>query len=174
MEVNKGKVAEQIISSIYKFRISAGNVCGFTADDLGKEYIQMVNSGVLANQYPPAWHSRPKDSVYISPAYTFLLSNTPVDYQFWLDVGSRGWYERIFQPLTNPHVLNRHWPIGNPWRDAEEVELNTKTMETVSFGLIHRCRYGLFFCLTESDERGFEQKGLFIQTLNNIILPTSR
>ena len=172
-DMNKGMVAEQIISSINKFRNTVGGFVDSTESGIGEEYILMVKSGMLANQYPRSWHTRPKDSVYISPAYTYLLSNTPADYQFWLDVGSRGWYERIFQPLTNPHILNRNWTMGNPWRDIEEIKLNTMTMKRISSGLIHRCKHGIYFCLTETDERGFEQKGLLIQSLNKILRPTS-
>ena len=170
-DISKGKVAEQIISSVHKFRNTAMTVLGLTAGEIGEEYIRMVKSGMLANQYPRSWHSRPTDSVYISPSYTFLLSNSPAEYQFWLDVGSRGWYERIFQPLTNPHVLNRDWPVGKPWRDTEEMELNSQTMKLISTGLVHRCRKSIYFCLTETDESGFDQKGLFIQSLNKIIRP---
>ncbi len=163
---DKGQITEQIIDSIRKFRLSAGEVLGFTNLQLGSEYYQMVKTGILANQYPRSWIRRPKDAVYLTPAYTYLLSNTPTDYQFWLDVGSRGWYERIFQPLTNPHVLNRDWEIGLPWRDIEEVALNRENLNRLSTGLIHRCRKGIFFCLTKTDERGFEQKGLLIKSLN--------
>lgn len=105
----------------------------------------------------------------MSPAYTFLLSNKPAVYQFWLDVGSRGWYERIFQPLTNPHVLHRDWEIGRPWRDIEEVALARKNLVCLSNGLIYRCKKGIFFCLTDTDDRGFEQKGLLIQSLNKVM-----
>jgi hypothetical protein len=128
----------------------------------------MVKTGILANQYPKSWIRRPKDAVYLTPAYTFLLSNTPSDYQFWLDVGSRGWYERIFQPLTNPHVLHRDWETGLPWRDTEEIIYNLQNLSRLSAGLIHRCRKGIIFCLTNTDERGFEQKGLLIQSINKI------
>ena len=166
---DKSQIAEQIIDSIRKFRLSAGEVLGFNNLHLGSEYYRMVKTGILANQYPKSWTQRPKDAVCLTPAYTFLLSNTPVDYQFWLDVGSRGWYERIFQPLTNPHVLNREWEIGLPWRDIEEVALNHESLNRLSTGLIRRCRKGIFFCLTNTDERGFEQKGLLIKSLNNIL-----
>lgn len=164
-----GQISEYIIDSIRKFRLSAGNVLGFTNLQLGAEYYRMVKTGILANQYPKSWTHRPKDAVYLTPAYTFLLSNTPADYQFWLDIGSRGWYERIFQPLTNPHILNREWEIGQLWRDTEEIALNHENLNRLSCGLIRRCRKGIYFCLTNTDERGFEQKGLLIQSLNRII-----
>ncbi len=164
-----GQISEQIIDSIRKFRLSAGDVLEFTNLQLGSEYYRMVKTGILANQYPKSWTHRPKDAVYLTPAYTFLLSNTPTYYQFWLDVGSRGWYERIFQPLTNPHVLNRDWKIGRPWRDTEEVALNRESLNRLSSGLIRRCRKGIFFCLTNTDEHGFEQKGLLIKSLNKVL-----
>lgn len=164
-----GQISEHIIDSIRKFRLSAGNVLGFTNLQLGAEYYRMVKTGILANQYPKSWTHRPKDAVYLTPAYTFLLSNTPADYQFWLDIGSRGWYERIFQPLTNPHILNRDWEIGQLWRDTEEIALNHENLNRLSSGLIRRCRKGIYFCLTNTDERGFEQKGLLIQSLNRIL-----
>jgi hypothetical protein len=165
---DKGQISERIIDSIRKFRFSAGDVLGFTNLQLGVEYYRMVKTGILANQYPKSWTHRPKDAVYLTPAYTFLLSNTPADYHFWLDVGSRGWYERIFQPLTNPHILNRDWEIGLPWRDTEEVALNHESLTRLTSGLIRRCRKGIFFCLTNTDEHGFEQKGLLVQSLNRI------
>jgi len=165
----KGQITEQIIDSVKKFRHSAGEILGLDHIQLGHEYYQMVKAGVLANQYPKAWIQRPPDAVYLSPAYTFLLSNAPADYQFWLDVGSRGWYERIFQPLTNPHVLHRDWEIGHPWRDIEEISLSRKTLVCLTNGLINRCKKGLFFCLTDTDDRGFEQKGLLIQSLNKVM-----
>ena len=168
-DISKATITNQIIQSVQKFRLSAGEVQRFTPDQLGSEYYRMVKNGVLANQYLQSWTQTPDDSVYLAPAYTFLLNNRPVDYQFWLDVGSRGWYERIFQPLTNPHVLHRDWQIGNPWRDIEEQKLNLESLTTLSTGLIRRCRKGITFCLTETDEHGYEQKGLLIQALNDLL-----
>jgi hypothetical protein len=131
----------------------------------------MVKTGILANQYQNLWDKRPDNAIFLTPAYTYLLSNSFVDYQFWLDVGSRGWYERIFQPLTNPHVLHRDWQQGSPWRDIEELSQNRDNLFRLSTGLIRRCRKGIFFCITDTDARGFEQKGLLIQTLSKIIKP---
>jgi len=165
----KATITNQIIQSVQKFRLSAGKVQHFTPDQLGSEYYTMVKNGVLANQYLQSWDQTPDDAVYLAPAYTFLLSNRPVDYQFWLDVGSHGWYERIFQPLTNPHVLHRDWHLGNPWRDIEEQKLNLESLTTLTTGLFRRCRKGITFCLTETDEHGYEQKGLLIQALNDLL-----
>ena len=164
-----GVTTEQIVTSVNNFRQSAGKVLGFSNDVLGSEYFGMVKAGVLANQYPKSWQSKSENSVYLLPAYTYLLSNTPVNYQFWLDVGSSGWYERIYQPLTNPHILNRGWEIGNSWSDLEEVSFNLGNLEKITTGLIRRCKKGLYFCLTETDERGLDQKGLLIQAINKSI-----
>ena len=32
---------------------------------------------------------------------TFLMMNRPVTAQFWLDVGSSGWHQRLAQPLDH-------------------------------------------------------------------------
>ena len=128
----------------------------------------MVKTGVLANQYLRSWTEAPPGKVLLAPAYTFLLYNKAVDFQFWLDIGSRGWYERIYQPLTNPHVLHRGWNMGDLWTDVEETQLNITTLTCLTTGLIRRCKTAIYGCLTETDERGFEQKGLLLQSLNSI------
>ena len=53
-----------------------------------------------------------KKGLLIAPAYTFLLNNRAVDYQFWLNIGSEGWSRRLYQPLTHPYVLSRGWLPG--------------------------------------------------------------
>ena len=91
--------------------------------DLGKEYIQMVQRWCYCSTiYPQLADHKTEDAVFIAPAYTFLISNYPVDVQFWLDVGNRSWAERLYQPLTHPYVLSRNWLMDKPWTDVEEVE----------------------------------------------------
>lgn len=51
------------------------------------------------------WQEVDRNVVLLAPAHTFLMMNQPVDHQFWLDIGSRGGYERLYQPLTHPYVL---------------------------------------------------------------------
>lgn len=167
-DYNKAQISSQIIESIQKFRQSSGEVLAFSQEELGAEYFKMVKTGVLANQFLQTWTDKSTNAVFLAPAYTFLLNNRPVEYQFWLDVGSRGWYERIYQPLTNPHVLHRNWHIGTPWRDAEELSLNLENLSCITTGLIRRCKKKIYCFLTDLDERGYEQKGLLVQALNSV------
>lgn len=169
-DYSKAEITDRVVDSIRKFRQSAGLIFGFDNLDLGSEYYKMVKTGILANQYLRSWTKRPSGHVHLAPAYTFLLNNYPVEYQFWLDVGSRGWYERIYQPLTNPHVLHRYWDPKSVWRDSEEHSQNIKSLGNLSTGLIRRCKNRIFFCITDTDERGFEQNGLLIQAINRVIL----
>jgi hypothetical protein len=87
------------------------------------------------------------------------MMNRPVTVQFWLDVGSNGWVERLFQPLTHPHVLARGWQVGRPWTDADEVESSRKSLARLVSGLLHRCRARVHLGLSELGEGGFEQRG---------------
>ncbi|MFH1906831.1 MAG: UvrD-helicase domain-containing protein, partial [Chloroflexota bacterium] len=109
------RVAASLIESVRKFRIALepatedlrglkdlGGLGG-----LGKEYIAMLQDGVIAAQYLEAWHTPETEAVLVAPATTFLMMNRPVTVQFWLDPGSGGWAERLFQPLTQPYVLSR-------------------------------------------------------------------
>jgi hypothetical protein len=72
------------------------------------------------------------------------MSNHPVDYQFWLDAGSRTWVERLYQPLTHPYVLSRQWTTGRLWTDAEEMAYSQVSLYKILAGLIRRCRKGVF------------------------------
>jgi len=56
------------------------------------------------------------------------MRNKPVTYQFWLDIGSQGWWARLDQPLTQPYVLNRNWQHGKQWTDLEEFETIRKPL----------------------------------------------
>ncbi len=115
--LDAGRVTANLIESIQKFRWVAGETLAAEGQPLGKEYLQMVQAGVIAAQYIQDWQTDPAGSVLLAPAYTYLMSNRPVEVQFWLDIGSRGWFERLYQPLTHPYVLSRQWPLGRLWTD---------------------------------------------------------
>jgi hypothetical protein len=135
----------------------------------GKEYVELVRDGVVAAQYLRGWEEAAEDAVLLAPAYTFLMGNRPVDYQFWLDVGGRGWAERLYQPLTHPYVLSRRWPAGVPWTDIEEIESSQEALYRLALGLVRRCRRAIYLGLSQLSESGYEHKGAFLAALQRLL-----
>ncbi len=166
---DNGQVAANLVESIRVFRRVIGDTLAEAGIDIGKEYIQMVNDGVIAAQYIPRWQSQSQDAVFIAPAYTFLISNYPVDVQFWLDVGNRTWAERLYQPLTHPYVLSRNWSSDRLWTDTEEVETSVQLLYALVCGLLNRCRRRLYLGLSEYNEQGYEQRGPLLQAFHRIL-----
>ncbi len=162
-------VAAQLIESVQKFRWATSGITEGESQSTGQEYIQMVLEGVIAAQYLQPWQDRTEDAVFIAPAYTFLMSNQPVSYQFWLDVGSMGWWERLYQPLTHPVVLSRHWPGGRQWTDADEFAANQQSLERLISGLLNRCSEKIFLCASGMNERGEEPRGPLLQVIQTIL-----
>ncbi len=94
--------------------------------DVNQEFIAVLESGTLAAQSIEAVRSQAgQDAVILAPAYTYLVNNRPVRYQFWLDIGSQGWWSRLDQPLTQPYVLNRNW---NPATNGQTA-MNTQPIK---------------------------------------------
>lgn len=171
------RVASSLVDSVRHFRQSLESTYLYQADGarfphLGKEYIQMLQDGVIAASYVEGWRSQNKDAVLVAPAHTFLMMNRPVTAQFWLDVGSSGWHMRLAQPLTHPYVLTREWEPGRIWTDADEVETSRLSMARVVSGLLHRCRERVYLCLAELGETGFEQRGDLLRAFQ-MVLQTS-
>jgi len=166
---NAAAVAANLVESVRKFRWAAGELLATEGIELGQEYLQMVQEGVIAAQYLGSWAELPEDAVYLAPAYTFLMSNRPVDVQFWLDVGGRGWYERLYQPLTHPHVLSRHWVEGSPWTDVEEVTTNQASLRRLALGLTLRCRKAIYLGLSGVNEQGYEHKGELLRGIDQAL-----
>ncbi len=164
-----GQVTANLVDSIRKFRRVVGNSLTETGMDLGKEYIEMVQDGVIAAQYIPSWQSQEEDAVFIAPAYTFLISNYPVKVQFWLDIGNRSWSERLYQPLTHPYVLSRNWSADNIWTDVQEVETGEQVLYALVFGLLNRCQRKIYLGLSEYNEQGYEQRGPLLHAFHRIL-----
>jgi hypothetical protein len=167
------RVASSLVDSVRHFRQSLESTYlfqdGARFPHLGKEYIQMLQDGVIAASYVEGWRSQNKDAVLVAPAHTFLMMNRPVTAQFWLDVGSSGWHQRLAQPLTHPHVLTREWEPGRIWTDADEVETSRIAMARVVSGLLHRCRERVYLCLAELGESGFEQRGDLLRAFQRVL-----
>ena len=167
------RVASSLVDSVQHFRQSLEATYlyqgGARFPHLGKEYIQMLQDGVIAASYVEGWRTQNKDAVLVAPAHTFLMMNRPVTAQFWLDVGSSGWHQRLAQPLTHPHVLTREWEPGRMWTDADEVETSRLAMARVVSGLLHRCRERVYLCMAELGESGFEQRGDLLRAFQRVM-----
>jgi hypothetical protein len=166
--IDAGIVTANLIESVQKFRWAIGDAL-FEISTIGKEYLRTINDGLVAAQYLTSW-SHTSTGVLLAPAYSFLLSNRLVDYQFWINVGSRGWYERLEQPLTHPFVLSRNWPPGQTWNDLDEVEAGERQLARLVQGLICRCRKGIFLGISELDEQGYEETGLLIRSIQDVLV----
>jgi hypothetical protein len=170
------RIASSLIESIKKFRYAMepsttnltglGDLSGF---DLGKEYIAMLEDGVIAAQYLESWRTENKETVLVAPAHTFLMMNHPGVVQFWLDPGSSGWVQRLSQPLTHPYVLSRHWESGRLWTDSDEVNAETEALARLAGGLLSRCREKLFLAIADLSETGFEQRGTLLRAFQKVI-----
>jgi hypothetical protein len=132
---------------------------------VGREYLAMLQEGVIAAQYLEAWQSSPAEAVLIAPAHTFLMMNQPATVQFWLDVGSGGWWERLFQPLTQPYVLSRAWERDRIWTDADDIAANQQALSRLVTGLLRRCKERVYLGMTDLGESGFEQRGPLLKAI---------
>jgi hypothetical protein len=171
-DLNAGATAANLIESVQKFRrglLPQATGEGEPAKELGLEYMDMVERGVVAAQYVSSWQTHTQDAVLLVPAYTFLMMNRPVSVQFWLDAGSGAWAERIYQPLTHPHVLRRDWPEGQVWADEDEVRVRDEALVRLILGLTARCRSRVYLAYSELNERGYEQRGPILQAVQRLL-----
>lgn len=163
-----GAITANLIESIQKFRWAIGDALP-EGKSLGQEYLEMVQDGVVAAQYIRSWQTTPEEAVLLAPAYTFLMTNRPVTVQFWLEAGSSAWWERLYQPLTQPYVLSRAWPGDRPWTDTEEYEARQETLYRLVLGLLRRCRRTVYLALSELGEQGFEQQGPLLKAFQQVL-----
>jgi hypothetical protein len=170
-DFDAAETAANLIDSAVKFRQMLEETgTTLTHKSPAREYVEMVGQGIIADQYLRGWDGADEDAVLLAPAYTFLLSNRPVDYQFWLNVGGRGWSERLYQPLTNPYVLTRDWPEQRKWMDYDEVEVARDALFRLTTGLVRRCRKQIYLGFSELGEQGYEQRGDLLQAVQRMLM----
>ena len=177
-----GEVAANLIESIRKFRRVAaltpvirvdaeGNATEVLPDNdaLNRDYLQMLEQGLVAALYTRSWTPAPAEAGLIAPVYPYLMSNRPVDYQIWLNAGSSGWWESIAQPLTHPYVLSADWQPDAQWRDEDEVKTQLDSLYRLTLGLTRRCRKHIYIANSEIGEHGYEQRGRLLLALQQML-----
>jgi superfamily I DNA/RNA helicase len=137
--------------------------------NVGQEYVHVLEKGILAAQsYSSQALQGLSDAVFLGPAFSFLMRNRPVTHQFWLDIGSQGWWARLDQPLTQPYVLSRSWQTGQQWTDNNEYTANQQTLAMLTTGLLRRCNSHIYLCSVSVNERGLEERGQLMLALQTI------
>ena len=170
-DYDAGQMAAGLIESATKFRHALRGAT-FEGESEGKAYVEMVEHGVLAALHLGPWQAQPEDAVLLAPAYTFLMTNRPVDYQFWLKAGSNAWWERIYQPLTHPYVLTRRWireKADKVWSDTDEFEARQAALHRLTLGLLRRCRKKVYLGISDLGERGYEEKGPLLKVIQRVL-----
>jgi hypothetical protein len=162
-------VTARLIESVQKFRRVTGPLLATEDRPLGLEYLSMIENGVLAAQYLGSWTETDENAVLIAPAYTFVMMNRPVDMQIWLDIGSVGWWQRLYQPLTHPIVLSRRWQPDAQWTDVHEYATNQQALTRLTTGLLRRCRSRLYLRLSSINAQGDEQRGPLLQAVQTLL-----
>jgi len=137
--------------------------------DLNHEFIKMHEDKVFSPFYPDQFQNKAEPSILFAPITSFLQMNLNADYQFWLDIGSPAWWERIYQPLTHPHVLSRQWQPDTVWTDDHEYAANQEKLISIVSGLMWRCRKNIYLCHTSVSELGSNLKGPLLQAMNRLI-----
>jgi hypothetical protein len=169
-DLYQSTLVNQLIQSSRKFRQTLSADGSISENIFSKTYIELVESGLLSTQYFEFSDSlEPKDCVQISPAHSFLMRNKPVSYQFWLEIGSPGWWARLDQPLTQPYVLNRNWKEGSHWTDIEEFNTNQNNLARVVSGLLARCKKKVILVSVDINQQGDEQRGALMVALQTLL-----
>lgn len=164
-----GRVIAQLIEAAQTFRRT---LYGDSAEDWSAasvEYLGLINQRMIAAFYAPNWREESADAVLLAPAYTYLLRNRFVDYQFWLDAGSDAWSRRIQQPLTHPHVLSGNFDATSIWTDGMEQDEELRALRHITLGLARRCRQQIFIGIADLGESGYEMRGRLLNVLQEIL-----
>lgn len=163
-----GENIARLIQSYQKFKRPLAADQAADASYLGREYYKTLSQGLLSALYLPDEEIVGEPGVLIAPVMTFLMQNRAVRHQFWLNLGGKGWYERLEQPLTHPYVLNRQWLPGKKWTTDDELALGRFNLERTLLGLLRRCSGHVHLCTSDYNESGIEERGLLLTWAQNL------
>lgn len=163
-------VCSRLIESARKFRKSVLLENIPLQTPVGKEYLMTLEKGLIAAQSLTGWDIQASsNAVLLAPAFTFLMSNRPVKTQFWLDLGSQGWWTRLDQPLTQPYVLSRRWKPGTPWTEAHEFTTNQENLSRLTTGLLRRCSEKVYLEIAGMNQQGNEERSELVIALQSLL-----
>ncbi len=162
-------ICARLIESVQKFRRVASSYGALDTQQTGREYVELLAQGIVAAQYLQPWEDSDENAVLIAPANTFLMGNRSARVQFWLDIGSSGWWERLNQPLTHPYVLSRRWLRGTRWGDVHEYQVNQQSLMRLINGLVLRCHEKIILTGVTVNEGGEEQRGPLLMALQSLL-----
>ena len=160
-DYDAANLISKLIRSTRSFRIFTQEALGYNPHLIGKEYIHNIELGLIPSSFSSP--SRLENTVLIAPAHTFLMENRSAAYQFWLDIGSLGWWERLYQPLTNPYVFHPQWKSNEAWTNQMEFSTNQQTMQRLVNGLLSRCSTSVHAASVQINEYGSENHGPLLQ-----------
>ena len=170
--IDDAALLTSLIQSMRDFRLMFADLAEGQQLDVSKMYIETLQAGLLPSAHPLP--SEEVDAVIVSPAFTFLMRNQSVKYQFWLDIGSIGWWERLDQPLTHPYVLSRNWPRKKPWTDADEFQNNQATLARIVRGLLDRCEGHVYLYIAGLNQAGINQSSPLLSGIQLFLKRTYR
>ena len=170
--IDDAALLTSLIQSMRDFRLMFADLAEGQQLDVSKMYIETMQAGLLPSAHPLP--SEEVDAVIVSPAFTFLMRNQSVKYQFWLDIGSIGWWERLDQPLTHPYVLSRNWPREKPWTDADEFQNNQATLARIVRGLLDRCEGHVYLYVAGLNQAGINQSSPLLSGMQLFLKRTYR
>ena len=157
-----------LMESFQKFTLSLDQKMQTDQRLAAQAFIEAVDSGLISAFYLSDWEGQPNDNILIAPVTSFLMRNEPVDYQFWLNIGSKGWYERLEQPLTHPIVLSRNWSAGKQWTADDETAYNQANLQRTLSGLLLRCREKVLALTSDYNESGVEERGQLLTVFQTL------
>ena len=77
-------------------------------------------------------------------------------------------HKRIYQPITQPFVLNTNWPSDKYWADQDELEVEQASLYRLVSGLMRRCRNKVYLGLSNLSESGYENDGMLLRTFQRV------
>jgi hypothetical protein len=159
------RACARLVESAAKFRLAVGMDAGIDERDVSRQYVELILGGIASAAYLVDWPEESTEGVILAPAYAYLTRDVRSRFQFWIDLGAQGWWNRPNQPLTHPYVLSRRWSVGRPWRDIEEEQTRREVLVRVLQGLAARCTQGIYLAHSELGMDGDQQNDRLLRAL---------